>query len=238
MPTLTEINKYAKRPIDLFTEYLCYPLSIRIVHIVSKTRITPNQLSIFSIFLAAVSAVLFINTSETYYVLAGVIYWLSYVFDCADGQLARYKNIFSPLGGFIDQIGDRLKEFLICLSLSYSGYLIYGKVSIFILGFVSLFIFYILEYYNQQNNPIPVPENFKELSRSFRATPLEKKISKIIKRSFYGFDIGEQTAVISLSAILTQNPYVTFYLIIIFGLPMVIYKPFRRYYAYIASKKT
>jgi sialic acid synthase SpsE len=42
----------------------------------------------------------------------------SFVFDCVDGQLARYPQNFSSFGGWLDMMADRGKEFTIYAGLA------------------------------------------------------------------------------------------------------------------------
>jgi phosphatidylglycerophosphate synthase len=47
------------------------------------------------------------------YVAGALLLQLSFGLDCADGQLARLTATFSDLGGWLDAMCDRLKEFLV-----------------------------------------------------------------------------------------------------------------------------
>ena len=46
-------------------------------------------------------------------VLAAVVFELSFVLDCVDGQLARVRKVASPLGHLLDFLMDELKAMLI-----------------------------------------------------------------------------------------------------------------------------
>ena len=45
---------------------------------------------------------------------------LSLIFDCVDGEVARYKEMFSPLGAWLDALSDRVKEFVYIFALLWS----------------------------------------------------------------------------------------------------------------------
>ena len=52
------------------------------------------------------------------YVAGAVLLQLAFGLDCADGQLARLTGTFSPLGGWLDAMFDRLKEYAVYAGLA------------------------------------------------------------------------------------------------------------------------
>jgi phosphatidylglycerophosphate synthase len=76
-------------------ELLSFPLTFLAAHL----PITPNQVSVLSIVLAAAGAV----TLGLVDPLAGsALFWLSYLLDCTDGELARIRGLSSPDGELFD----------------------------------------------------------------------------------------------------------------------------------------
>lgn len=146
------INACAKRPTDIWTNYLYYTFSLRLVYIVRNTRITPNGLTLSSLLLVLGGCVLYALGHRTTVVLGLILVQISYVVDCADGQLARYRQQYSPIGGWLDQTADRIKEFAIFFSLAY-GYTRLHSVSahlgIWMWAMLALFGLYLLEYLGQ-----------------------------------------------------------------------------------------
>lgn len=70
-------------------------------------RITPNFITHISNALLIAGSLLVLNHGYTNWVLAAVFINLSLSFDCADGQLARYrKGAGSELGSFYDKVSD------------------------------------------------------------------------------------------------------------------------------------
>ena len=51
-------------------------------------------------------------------VVGGVLVYFAFVFDCVDGQLARYTRQFSKLGAWLDSIFDRSKEYVVFAGLA------------------------------------------------------------------------------------------------------------------------
>jgi hypothetical protein len=51
-------------------------------------------------------------------VVGAVLVYFAFVFDCVDGQLARYTRQFSKLGAWLDSIFDRSKEYVVFAGLA------------------------------------------------------------------------------------------------------------------------
>ena len=70
-------------------------------------RVTPNLITHVSNAFLIVGALLILPHSQTNWPLAALLINLSLSFDCADGQLARYrKGAGSELGSFYDKVSD------------------------------------------------------------------------------------------------------------------------------------
>jgi len=90
--------------IDLF---FYRPIGYRIAQTLSHTGITPNQVTIFSIFVGAASGVFFYYNKLTLTVVGILMLVLANILDCVDGQLARMTGIKSEIGRILDGIaGD------------------------------------------------------------------------------------------------------------------------------------
>ncbi|GMA49621.1 hypothetical protein GCM10025857_09780 [Alicyclobacillus contaminans] len=150
MSELKRIDACAKRPIDIWTNYLYYPLSIRLVYLLRNTGVTPNGLTLSSLGMALIGCAAFAMGGCTAVWIGLILVQLSYVVDCADGQLARYRQQFSPIGGWLDQVADRIKEFAVYFSLAW-GYTKHhpDRQDIWIWAMVALFALYMLEYLGQ-----------------------------------------------------------------------------------------
>jgi phosphatidylglycerophosphate synthase len=102
----------------LFNVYFMRPIAAFVVSIAARTRVTPNQLTIWNLFVFVVSAGLFVAL-PTYaggLVAAGVLEF-GYLFDCADGMLARHKKLASKTGHLFDFFTDESKAVLLAACL-------------------------------------------------------------------------------------------------------------------------
>lgn len=98
------------------------PINLILVRMIGLTSITPNQISLFSFFLTAVSACFLASLNSSYQIIGGGLLLLGYLIDCLDGDLARLKNLKSPLGAMLDPILDRCGEIVIVFGISINGW--------------------------------------------------------------------------------------------------------------------
>ena len=102
--------------------YFTRPLASLIVKAVFKTTVTPNQLTVVSFLLGLASALCYGGGRPGYFVMGGLFLQLSSIFDCADGMLARSKNMCSKFGALLDLFCDRVADFCVLLGIAFGQY--------------------------------------------------------------------------------------------------------------------
>jgi CDP-alcohol phosphatidyltransferase len=108
-----------KNDINWFTEHIARPPAAVVVYFASKTPVTPNQLTFLSVVVAAIACAIWtLYPGYQALLIAVLLFELSFVLDCADGQLARLRGIASPLGHLLDFLMDELKAMLVLGSLA------------------------------------------------------------------------------------------------------------------------
>lgn len=114
------IYRESLKPADsLFNNYLARPLAAPAVHLLSKTRVTPNQVTFFSIVVMLLAVAAFIGFEGPLGLWLGVAcVELSYILDCCDGQLARVTGRTSAVGASLDFLMDELKAYLLVAAIS------------------------------------------------------------------------------------------------------------------------
>jgi phosphatidylglycerophosphate synthase len=101
-----------KKDINFWTEWVCRPPAAILVLLLKNTRVTPNQVTILATLLALGSAALFIVLPGWWgAIVAALVFELSFVLDCVDGQLARIRKTASPIGHHLDFLMDEIKAF-------------------------------------------------------------------------------------------------------------------------------
>jgi hypothetical protein len=103
-----------KKDINWWTEWVCRPPAAALVYGLKGTRITPNQVTFASLAVCAVAGAMFVLlTGHLWVVLAALVFELSFVLDCVDGQLARVRKTASVLGHQLDFLMDEIKAMLL-----------------------------------------------------------------------------------------------------------------------------
>jgi len=80
------------------------PLSKLLIH----TPVSPNTVSIISILIGVVAAVCFASGQRQMSVLGAILFQISAIIDCVDGDIARILFKESVLGKWLDLAGDQI----------------------------------------------------------------------------------------------------------------------------------
>ncbi len=88
--------------------FIFRPLASYIVRTTVSTSITPNQLTIISLILGIFTGFCFYSFEPVSLFIGIMLLFISNVFDCADGQLARARGTGSMAGRIFDGFADNL----------------------------------------------------------------------------------------------------------------------------------
>jgi phosphatidylglycerophosphate synthase len=91
------VDRVFNRPLGRF-------LSKVLVH----TPVSPNMVSIASILIGVIAAVFFAEGSFRSTLIGAILFQFSAIVDCVDGEIARILFKESPLGKWIDLVGDQI----------------------------------------------------------------------------------------------------------------------------------
>jgi len=129
-----------QRDINWFTEWVARPPAAVVVYALRGTPITPNQVTFLSGLIAAVACAMFaLLPGHAWLVAAAAVFELSFVLDCADGQLARLRRTASPLGHLLDFLIDELKAMLLYCAVAVRLWRDTGDDRILLIGLAGLF---------------------------------------------------------------------------------------------------
>jgi len=131
-----EVYQRTRKIPDLFwNAYVCRPVAAVLVDRLRATRVTPNQITLAAVVLAvAASALLVLVPGYVGLVLGVVLFELSYVLDCADGMLARWRGTASPVGHLLDFLMDEIKAFVLLAAVAARLYLEHDDPRFLLLG--------------------------------------------------------------------------------------------------------
>ncbi len=95
---------------------------------VEVPSITPNRITAAS-FLTAVVAALFILIGGFWsFIAAAILIHISHILDCMDGQMARYRQVSSPIGSYYDRLTDQVQVTLWFGAAAYAAFSQTGSV--------------------------------------------------------------------------------------------------------------
>ncbi len=139
----------------------------------SKTSMTPNQITIISISLGLSSGLLFTFGYQIYLIVGIALLHFSIFLDYVDGGLAREKKLSSALGYWIDSFGDRIVDFFVFFGLAWGIFSLTNNYLIWILCSLVLGGHYLLVY-----TYLAVGWNVYETKVNVYEMRVEKKIEK------------------------------------------------------------
>jgi hypothetical protein len=228
-----------------FTTYFVSTYSRFIARWAARRGLTPNQVTLISIVLGVAAAACFATGDRPWMVLGGVLIYFAFVFDCVDGQVARYARKFGVLGAWLDATFDRFKEYVVFAGLAV-GWVVSGNGDdIWILALAAIglqSVRHLLDFSfgisNRRKAPSPLPTVPLDApdDRSLRQALVRRKVERsqglrgVLKmwtragkfravhwaRKMIVFPIGERFAAIAITAALF-DARITFLTLVIWG---------------------
>lgn len=132
---------------EWWSSFVTSPLAILFNYAVVDIRwLTPNLVTLASFVTALVSAAFILVGGTTNFVIAAGLIHLSHVFDCMDGQMARYRKTTSASGSYFDRATDQIQVTLWFGAVGYAAYDQSGSVLPVFLAFIGV-AFYSLRGY-------------------------------------------------------------------------------------------
>jgi phosphatidylglycerophosphate synthase len=117
---VVDAYRRTRKPKDiLWNRFVARPLAAVLIVPLARTRVTPNQVTLATLVVFLGGAALIALGRGWGALCAGTaILEVSYVLDCADGQLARLKGTSSPVGAHLDFLMDELKAFTLVAAVA------------------------------------------------------------------------------------------------------------------------
>ncbi|MET7330029.1 CDP-alcohol phosphatidyltransferase family protein [Nonomuraea sp. NPDC005650] len=239
------LNNAVKGADGFFTTYFVSTYSRFIARWAARRGLTPNQVTLISIALGVAAAACFATGDRPWMVLGGVLIYFAFVFDCVDGQVARYARKFGVLGAWLDATFDRFKEYVVFAGLAV-GWVVSGNSDdIWILALAAIglqSVRHLLDFSfgvaNRRKPPSPLPTLALDApdDRALRQALTRRKVERsqglrgVLKmwtkagkfravhwaRKMIVFPIGERFAAIAITAALF-DARITFLTLVIWG---------------------
>lgn len=121
---------------EWLSEVLHRPVGRWIAMRLVATPVTPNQLTIFGGILGVLAGALLVAgaTRPFLRMAGGAVLWVSCLFDCADGELARARSQQSALGMMLDGLTDNVIGTAVFIGMAYDVVVYTGQSWFWLLG--------------------------------------------------------------------------------------------------------
>ena len=202
-----------------FSTFILRKISKVFTRAALNLKLKPNFVTIVSFLVGVFAAVEF---SRSNYISGAMLLQLSLIFDCVDGEVARYTKQFSRFGAWLDALSDRVKEFMAIGGLAYS---VQGSVkNIWILATIAVIIqtvkhisdydfTAVRESLEVRISPIPLSQKTDGLTK--RKSLKKGGATYWVKKVIY-FPIAERWLLISVGAV-ALGPQMTLIALIVLG---------------------
>lgn len=157
-------------------------ISEPIAVLLSKTTVTPNQVSFISI-MSSVIAGIFFSFGEWKYLAVGYLFLqLAFLMDHVDGNLARYAKKSSAFGNWVDEISNKLHKFFFIIGLSIGVFRSTNNYLYLVLGSVAIFNWFFAAYISETKRVF----KFKSLFSPAKETKKDYFPFTLLVNNFFG----------------------------------------------------
>ena len=120
---ISDIKAYQKPQDSIFSTLFTRKLSAVFSFYILRwfPRVTPSQVTLVSFVFGIIACVLFFFSDYSYRIFGVVLRQISFALDCSDGEIARYKNMASSFGAWLDSVLDRFKEAMMFVALTFQA---------------------------------------------------------------------------------------------------------------------
>lgn len=176
----------------------------RIVGLLADTNVTPNQVTLASLFLGIFAALLFCSSMWFYEALGAIVLQASFILDCADGQLARLKNKCTKRGAWLDLAADVGKVFAVYFGITFGAVAKYTDPSLWAWGFYAYFLSVSgMFLFFARSNYLSSQEELSDDDRKDQKRLMEKIYHTIRDNAYFlSFSLPDQFLLISIFALL------------------------------------
>ena len=184
---------------EWWSSFVTSPLAVFANWIVVDWKwLTPNLVTLFSLITALLSALLIIIGGQLNFYIAAALINVSHIFDCMDGQMAKYRGTSSRAGNYFDKVTDSIQVFFWFSAIAYAAYLQTHSITPIFLAFTGVSFYSLRAYVKYITIFIEVEHNNTYLEKSSREAAMINEEKKQIaglgagwKKNLHWF-LGEQ----------------------------------------------
>ena len=132
------------------SQYLNRPISRAISKVLSRTPISPNQISVGCFLLGLLGAGALAVTNAWAWVVGGLLIQLASVVDGCDGEIARIKFLHSSRGAWLDTMLDRYADLAVGIAVTFAASRQFSDPWIWPAGLVATTSFLLASYVTKE----------------------------------------------------------------------------------------
>jgi len=171
------------------------PIGYYLTELLSKTRITPNQVTFFQFIFFLLTGVFYYFGTYPYLIFGALSFQIAHILDNVDGMLARKKGISNNYGAWLDDQTTFFSRVIVFLGIIFGLYRFNQDILIWLFGFLAVTAIYVYDLmYEQFNKFYPGAKEAIEKEKSKRSRFL---------RNFY-FTGNLLVVIISLAGLLNM----------------------------------
>ncbi|RKX92290.1 MAG: hypothetical protein DRP84_10265 [Spirochaetes bacterium] len=114
--------------------------SIYFTKLLLKIGISANQATLLSLLFALIGGFFLVFTDVKSLILSAVFLYLYLIFDCVDGEIARYTKTSSKLGSHLDFMVGTFVHPYAFICMTFGAYNALHDISIFAFGFLAVIL--------------------------------------------------------------------------------------------------
>jgi phosphatidylglycerophosphate synthase len=100
--------------------------------------ITPNRITAASFVVAVLATFAILIGGAGFFIAAALLIHLSHILDCMDGQMARFRQVSSPIGSYYDRITDQVQVTLWFGAAGYAAFVQTNSVTPVFLALIGI----------------------------------------------------------------------------------------------------
>tara|TARA_B110000444_G_scaffold255261_1_gene289288 strand:+ start:743 stop:1519 length:777 start_codon:yes stop_codon:yes gene_type:complete len=161
---------------EWWSSFVTAPLGLLINYVIIDIKwITPNIITAVSFVTALLSALFVIEGGTFNFFIAAILIQLSHVFDCMDGQMARYRKTTTASGSYFDRVSDQLQVTIWFASVAYADFLQSGNILPIILAFIGVALYSLRGYVKYVAIHVKMTQNSQYLQNMEHLVQTNKK---------------------------------------------------------------
>jgi len=218
--TLFELKTKCAKPKDDIIMFVYRNLfSWPIVLPLSKTSVTPNQVTLMSLFCAVLSGFFYSQGVYSTTIAGAVFLQFSFILDLVDGDLSRAKNMSSDFGAWMDIVLDVICYAIVHLGIVLGVYKSNGNVEELMIGFAGSMGIVLIGSLNA-NRVLGLEKNSRQAKKQLNQF--------VISKRFYVGYTGSLVLFTTLATLFSSTKY--FYLFFVIASPFLIFLVIFRVY--------